>query len=63
MDGKAFPELKELLMNATPLSGLFQTMKIRVGKGRVFTMPPFGASLDNYVSLGTLYRKAIEKSF
>lgn len=32
MDGQAFPELKALLMNATPLSGIFQTTKLGVGK-------------------------------
>lgn len=32
MDEEAFPELKALLMNVTPLSGICQTMELEVEK-------------------------------
>lgn len=32
-------------------------------KGKVLMMPPFDAALGNYLSLGTLYGRAVEKSF
>lgn len=59
MDGEAFSELEALLMNATPLSRIFQNMRgnshSECDKGGVLMMPTFDASLSNYFSLGTLY--------